>query len=453
MRTASRFPASTRKNSSWPVCLLLSCAVLAGPHRLPAQRPCSNDEVVKMVQAHLNTTIIVTQIQNSPGNYCLNADSLIKLQSLGVPDEVISAMQARMQAQPRQGTSGRSSAGSVKSDGGGESETGQFAVRDWKAADRNVDEGYEWAATSFIPVNDRGHKGTAEVVATCPRTPEPRRQLLYRIYYTSQDGPVGFVHQSQGQTIEPTCTVAPVPIAGVEVTAGGCQYVPVDHPNYVPLEISIDSRYASLASESPHGNELIVDFEGSENGVGGSLGEAVGAHDIAVRLPLTNGDTPVIDIRPQAPGFDHFLDICDFSPKDLGRRPVVAANPPASPGLAGDSPPPFPAAGANSPPDNSSQWIVLDSNAAEGLLMTRTYPVYPPIAKAAGVSGTVVLKATISKTGAVENVAPVSGPPMLIQAAVNTVKSWRYRPYLVNNAPVEVETTVNVVFTLGAAAH
>jgi TonB family protein len=450
MQTGSRYPASTRENRSWSACLFLSCAVLAGPHRLPAQHPCSNDEVVKMVQAHLSTTIIVTQIQNSPGNYCLNADSLIKLQHLGVPDEVISAMQ---QAQPRQGTSGRPAAGGVRSAPGEESESGQFASSAWKAADRNVDEGYEWAATSIIPVNDRGHKGTAEVVATCPRNPGQRRQLLYRIYYTSQDGPVGFIHQSQGQTIEPTCTIAPVPVAGVEVTAGGCQYVPVDHPNYVPLEISIDSRYASLASESPHGNELLIDFEGSENGVGGSLGEAVGARDIAVRLPLTNGDTPVIDVRPQAPGFDHFVDICDFSPKDLGRPPVVAASPPQSQGLDPGFPPPLPAVGGNARSDDTSKRVVLDSDAAQNLLLTKTYPVYPPIAKAAGVSGTVVLKATISKTGAVENVTPVSGPPMLIQAAVIAVKSRRYQPYLVNNEPVEVETTVNVVFTLGAGAH
>jgi protein TonB len=83
------------------------------------------------------------------------------------------------------------------------------------------------------------------------------------------------------------------------------------------------------------------------------------------------------------------------------------------------------------------------------MLLQKTQPVYPPIAKAARVSGTVVLQATISKTGAIENLRVVSGPAMLQQAALDAVRSWRYRPYLLNNEPVEVETTVNVIFTLG----
>jgi protein TonB len=60
-----------------------------------------------------------------------------------------------------------------------------------------------------------------------------------------------------------------------------------------------------------------------------------------------------------------------------------------------------------------------------------------------------VLQATISKTGLIENLRVISGPAMLQQAALDAVKTWRYRPYLLNNEPVEVETTVNVIFTLG----
>jgi protein TonB len=83
------------------------------------------------------------------------------------------------------------------------------------------------------------------------------------------------------------------------------------------------------------------------------------------------------------------------------------------------------------------------------MLLQKTVPLYPPIAKAARVSGTVILQATISKTGTIENLRVISGPAMLQQAALDAVKSWRYRPYLLNNDPVEVETTVNVVFSLG----
>jgi len=61
----------------------------------------------------------------------------------------------------------------------------------------------------------------------------------------------------------------------------------------------------------------------------------------------------------------------------------------------------------------------------------------------------VILAASISKGGTIENLRVVSGPAMLQQSAVNAVSSWRYRPYLLDGQPVEVETTVNVVFTLG----
>ena len=82
-------------------------------------------------------------------------------------------------------------------------------------------------------------------------------------------------------------------------------------------------------------------------------------------------------------------------------------------------------------------------------LLVKTMPQYPAIAKAARIQGTVVLQATISKSGTIENLHVVSGPPMLQQAAMDAVRSWRYKPYLLNGDPVEVETQVNVVFNLG----
>ena len=84
----------------------------------------------------------------------------------------------------------------------------------------------------------------------------------------------------------------------------------------------------------------------------------------------------------------------------------------------------------------------------EGLLLYRTIPVYPPIALASHIEGTVVLQATISRTGTIANLHVVSGPMMLQQAALNAVQQWRYRPYLLSGEPVDVETTVNVIFKL-----
>jgi protein TonB len=93
--------------------------------------------------------------------------------------------------------------------------------------------------------------------------------------------------------------------------------------------------------------------------------------------------------------------------------------------------------------------VRISSGVMEGSLLAKFLPVYPAIAKAAGVHGTVVLQATISKNGTIENLRVMSGPVLLQQAAMDAVKTWRYRPYLLNGEPVKVETTVNVVFDLG----
>ena len=70
------------------------------------------------------------------------------------------------------------------------------------------------------------------------------------------------------------------------------------------------------------------------------------------------------------------------------------------------------------------------------------------MARVAHVQGDVVLRATISKSGVIENLQVVSGHPILIQAAMDAVKQWRYKPYFLNGEPVEVDTTISVVFTL-----
>jgi protein TonB len=93
--------------------------------------------------------------------------------------------------------------------------------------------------------------------------------------------------------------------------------------------------------------------------------------------------------------------------------------------------------------------VTISGGVMAGMAISKPSPNYPPIAKAARVQGTVVLQATISKTGSIENLKVVSGPAMLQQAALDAVKNWRYRPYLLSNEPVEVDTTVNVIFTLG----
>jgi protein TonB len=92
---------------------------------------------------------------------------------------------------------------------------------------------------------------------------------------------------------------------------------------------------------------------------------------------------------------------------------------------------------------------VISSGVMEGRKLSGAEPRYPAIAVVTHMHGTVVLAATISRTGMIENLRVVSGPPMLAQAAEEAVQTWRYRPYLLNGEPVEVETTVRVIFNLG----
>ena len=85
----------------------------------------------------------------------------------------------------------------------------------------------------------------------------------------------------------------------------------------------------------------------------------------------------------------------------------------------------------------------------DGYLIHRVQPDYPFLAKQTGVQGQVALAAVISKEGAIEKLRALSGHPMLIPSAMNAVKQWRYRPYVLNGDPVEVNTQITVIFTLG----
>src|SRR5215472_11645584 len=89
------------------------------------------------------------------------------------------------------------------------------------------------------------------------------------------------------------------------------------------------------------------------------------------------------------------------------------------------------------------------SSVMEGDLIRRVQPEYPTLARRARIQGTVVLRAIISREGTIENLQAVSGHPMLVPAAMTAVRQWRYRPYLLNGTPVEVETQVTVNFVLG----
>ena len=93
--------------------------------------------------------------------------------------------------------------------------------------------------------------------------------------------------------------------------------------------------------------------------------------------------------------------------------------------------------------------LPISTGVAQGFLVHEVKPVYPPPARQARIQGTVLLEAIIGKDGSIENLRVVSGHPMLAPAALEAVRQWRYRPYMLNREPVEVETQITVNFVLG----
>lgn len=94
--------------------------------------------------------------------------------------------------------------------------------------------------------------------------------------------------------------------------------------------------------------------------------------------------------------------------------------------------------------------VRVSQGVTQGLLMKQVKPSYPPLARQARIQGQVVLEAVIGKDGTIQNLHVVSGHPMLTKAALDAVKQWKYKPYVLNGQPVEVETNITVDFSLAS---
>ena len=167
--------------------------------------------------------------------------------------------------------------------------------------------------------------------------------------------------------------------------------------------------------------------------------------------PAGNLDTEGHVIAPQTIPISVVPVVDDFAPapvdvRGLGvfggtgdRRGTTGVWGSANNGLGDVAPPPT-SARADKPPRISQMM--------EGNLIFRVQPTYPPLARSARIQGFVVLHAVIGRDGRIENLQVVSGHPMLAPAAIEAVKQWRYRPYVLNGEPIEVETQITVNFTL-----
>ena len=155
--------------------------------------------------------------------------------------------------------------------------------------------------------------------------------------------------------------------------------------------------------------------------------------------PLTAPTTiPPLNTRPE---------IIDDTPAPLTSIDTGTFLPPALSTIFGRVIPPPPP-----PPQvtelTTSKPITVTSDVQAAKLIRKVIPVYPRLAIAAHISGTVRLIGVVAKDGTVQQIRVVSGPALLVEAALDAVRQWVYRPTMLNNKPVEVIAPIDVIFTL-----
>jgi TonB family protein len=225
-------------------------------------------------------------------------------------------------------------------------------------------------------------------------------------------------------------------------------------------EISV--TFALPAAGSQPVPTSVVRPNGVTGGVGGGIGAAsviksisiTGLSDLArdqlsSQLPVSVGETltgeNLARLINAVRAFDSHLTVRTARASDTEIAITIARNQ-ASPLVAAPPPPPPPPPppGTVGGPDA----INIGPEVQATKIISQAKPTYPPLAKAAHVQGTVEFRATIGKDGKVQNLLLLSGPPLLVQAAMEAVQQWVYQPTLLNGNPVEVITTIDVNFTL-----
>jgi TonB family protein len=187
------------------------------------------------------------------------------------------------------------------------------------------------------------------------------------------------------------------------------------------------------ASEAKQALALPPDWHGTLKSIQID-GLAPSARDeLLARLPAHEGDSVDAEVMATLAktvrAFDEHLNV-SLSPDEPHTLHIALAQASA----------PAPALGPNR--------IRVGGNVQQAKLVSQVHPVYPPEAKAQRVQGRVTLQAIIGKDGAVENLVVLSGDPMLVPAAMDAVRQWRYQTTLLNGDPVEVVTQIDVNFTL-----
>jgi protein TonB len=172
-----------------------------------------------------------------------------------------------------------------------------------------------------------------------------------------------------------------------------------------------------------------------------------------IRLQTTNTTAPAAPhmqaAQIQSRGFQSNAATVDEPALAIGLNlGEPAADPLASILGAGPTGPRIVVASGSSPNAAASTRVTISRGVIAGLLIAPIQPEYPAIAKISHTEGTVIIQAVISTTGHIESAHVLSGPQMLQAAALQAVRNARYRPFLLNDRPTEVETTISITFQM-----
>jgi periplasmic protein TonB len=223
--------------------------------------------------------------------------------------------------------------------------------------------------------------------------------------------------------------------AVVSITAQLCAVaviltIPLLHPEVLPLPHILSATLAPPPAPKPPPPPIHLEPR------------TAAASTSAPTAPITLQATPQFTtlIHPTGPAIDApSLPVIDPGNRNTSLPPGINSAAPASPHVTVGPPAASPSAG----PLNISSGIVA------GNLLAPIRPEYPQIAKITHMEGTVVIDAIISRTGSIESARVLSGPPMLQSAALAAVRQARYRPFLLNGQPTEVQTTITINFRMG----
>ena len=207
-------------------------------------------------------------------------------------------------------------------------------------------------------------------------------------------------------------------IAGVVIT------LPLLHPEALPFRVEAPKVVVPLMPKPP----VMVRVETAASASAGAAAPLM-TRPIIFRSLLPSRESAMTDAPPLAP---------------IGSRMGTPDGLPYEIGVGDGHGPAVTVA-----PVKTSAPLNVSTGVLQGMLLAPIRPVYPAIAKAAGVQGTVVVEAIISRRGTIESLHVVSGPQMLQGAALDAIREARYQPYRLNGVPTEVVTRITVNFRIG----